>query len=210
MRIRRILSVLLVLVLVFACIPVSALANSPFADVPEGHWARSYILDAHANDIVRGDGTGHFRPSAHFLLAEAITILWNMEGRPISQIHAPPIYPPGRWYTDAALWAYEVGLICRQFGTMHGLAHTITRQDLFMLKHNFADLVRNADVTPVPGANWPFPDHDQIDWWALPSVMWASGALNLQGDENGNVNPLGTVNRAEAAIIIMRFLDWLD
>jgi len=66
-----------------------------------------------------------------------------------------------------------------------------------------------VNVTPVPGANWPFPDHDRISDWAMDHVMWASGALNVQGCDVGNVNPLQTANRAEVVVAMMRFLDGL-
>lgn len=51
------------------------------------------------------------------------------------------------------------------------------------------------------------PDADAISGWALEAMRWAVSERIVEGDENGAVTPAATATRAQAAAIIMRYLE---
>ena len=48
---------------------------------------------------------------------------------------------------------------------------------------------------------------ESISAWAKKAVEWAVGEGLISGKGNGNLAPLATASRAEAAQIFMNFLD---
>lgn len=55
--------------------------DCPFPDVPEDHWARSYITTAYNNGWISGHSDGTFAPDAGITRAEAVVVLNKMLGR---------------------------------------------------------------------------------------------------------------------------------
>ena len=47
----------------------------------------------------------------------------------------------------------------------------------------------------------------KVSRWAADAVQWACGAGLITGDEAGKLNPQGKATRAEAATILMRYLE---
>ncbi|PJO40227.1 S-layer homology domain-containing protein [Lysinibacillus xylanilyticus] len=68
-----------------------------------------------------------------------------------------------------------------------------------------AALVASA-IVPVASAA-EFKDADSISSWAKEAVQFLTDKGFIQGDEKGNFNPAGTLNRAEAAEILSKALD---
>ena len=187
-----------------------------FLDVPANHWARPYILTAADRDFVGGRWCSNanryiFAPDDNFTRAEAAQVLWNMENRPAPQSTAPFTDTAAHWAAPAIAWAAENRIV---FGRPnHDGTHrfdpddSMTRQEFFAIKQRFAGELHGIDTRPGIGPSWPFPDHDQIHGWAVNAVQWAHYAGLSHGDDAGNVNPQGRINRAEAAALIVRFDD---
>ena len=187
----------------------SGTVTQPLAlhDVPAGHWAWGYILDVHGRGIMRGDLEGRFTPHGNLTRAEAATILWNAAGNPAAGAPAPFLDVAGHWGIDAIAWAAEAGVVLGRGDGTFAPNDTIHRQDLFTILWRYARLVEGIDnLTPTPGTGWPFPDHHLLGGWAMDAVMWLHAADIVGGDGYGNLNPLGTANRAEAAAIVVRFM----
>lgn len=53
-------------------------------------------------------------------------------------------------------------------------------------------------------------DYDQISDYALEAMDWAVSAGIINGTTQGALNPQGTTTRAQAAVMLMRFAEWLD
>ena len=50
-------------------------------------------------------------------------------------------------------------------------------------------------------------DADSISSWAYEAMRWAVSEGIIEGDENGFISPAATATRAQAAAIIMRFIE---
>ncbi len=81
-----------------------ATAWAEFADVPEGGDAHDAIEWAYENGVARGTGDGCFEPDAPCTRAALVTFLWRMSG-------APDMGEDTTWWSDAAAWAVQNGLL---------------------------------------------------------------------------------------------------
>ena len=54
-----------------------------------------------------------------------------------------------------------------------------------------------------------YDDFTEISQYAIPSIQWAVGA-GLIGSENNKLEPQSNVARAEAATILMRYIESID
>ena len=63
--------------------------------------------------------------------------------------------------------------------------------------------------TTLNGDLAEFADKDEISDYAKEAFAWAVGCGILQGDENG-LRPADVLSRAEAAVILERFYNYLN
>ena len=81
----------------------------------------------------------------------------------------------------------------------------ITREQFAAILWRYAqskgyDVSASADLTG-------FLDYGQISEYALPALQWAVGAGVMSGRGDGILAPQGTATRAEAAAMLMRFVE---
>ncbi len=91
--------------------PVST--ENPFTDVKDGKYYTNAILWAYNRDprITNGISADKFGINNTCSRAQIITFLWNALGRPEPTIENPySDVKAGKYYTNAAIWAYEVGI----------------------------------------------------------------------------------------------------
>ena len=100
-RWKRIAALLLALTLLLA-VPASAAAG--FADVPEDSDAYESVQWALESGIAKGDGTGSFLPDEPCTAAAFVTFIWRLAGE-------PDMGEDAYWWSDAAAWAAEAGLL---------------------------------------------------------------------------------------------------
>ena len=62
---------------------------------------------------------------------------------------------------------------------------------------------RQTDAGQLP----PFADARAVSFWAADAVRWAVDGEILHGKENGILDPQGKITRAEAAAMLVRFLE---
>ena len=160
---------------------------------------------------IQGTSPTTFAPDGTFTRAEAVMLLWNLVGQPGGHPPAPFLdVAPGRWYAAAVAWAAETGVVLGYLDGTFAPNDPITRQQLFQLLRHFAEVVHGIIPTvPIPGEGWPFPAHHLIHAWAAASTMWLHARGLIEGDAYGNANPLSAANRAEAATLLMRFVELL-
>jgi hypothetical protein len=77
--------------------------STKFSDVAADSWATGYINLAVANNIMKGDTAGTFRPADHVTIAESLTVFVRGLKIEITQ-------PEGQWYLNYLLEATKLGL----------------------------------------------------------------------------------------------------
>ena len=60
---------------------------------------------------------------------------------------------------------------------------------------------------PALGSGINAPDAGSVSSWAQQAMSWAMYTGLIEGDENGAVTPAATATRAQAAAIMMRYLE---
>lgn len=158
-----------------------------FTDVAPGAWYYDAVAYVSENGLMNGVDTGIFDPDGSLTRAMVWTILARIEGADTEGGET--------WYAKARDWAMETGV---SDGT--DAMGAITREQLVTM------LWRSRGE---PGVDFLLTarDADSISSWAYEAMRWAVSEGITEGDENGFISPAATATRAQAAAIIMRFIE---
>ena len=161
-------------------------AEMSFGDVPESYWAYSEIQWAYENGYMNGTSATTFNPTGTVTRQQVWMILARMSGANPANMAA------------AKTWAEENGI---SDGTNPGGA--VTRQQLVSLLYRFAgqmgyDTNAKADLSS-------YPDVGAVASYATDAMAWAVANSIVGGTTQGTLNPAGTANRAQFAVILWRF-----
>lgn len=152
--------------------------------------------------IMEGMSPTTFSPGTHLTRAQAVQILYNLEGQPTVSGDSGFSDAFG-WYETAVTWAAQT---CVAEGYGEGTfqpGNRITRQEFAQLLYNYAG-DKGCDLT-AEGDLSQFPDGDIVADWAEAAMSWANGNGLIHGHEDGTLDARGTTIRAQAANIFMEF-----
>ncbi|MEG0598442.1 MAG: S-layer homology domain-containing protein, partial [Oscillospiraceae bacterium] len=174
-----------------------------FSDVPEGLWYTESVNQVTAKGIMSGTSDTTFNPNGLVTRGTVVTVLWRMEHSPAAAKPAPyPDLEPDIWYADAAAWATEAGIATGyDNGSFRG-GDPVSREQLALFLYRYSQL-KNLEL--AQGVLTGYHDTDQISSWALDGMKHAVGAGLMTGS-GGKLNPTGNAQRAELAVILVRFL----
>lgn len=189
----------------------SALAASPtFKDVPETHWAYSYVEQAVSDGIVNGMSPDVFSPSTQVTSAQFFAML-----KCVFMPGASSIVVGEPWYME--YWRLASGyrnLIEGTNVTKENFNSAISRYDMAQALYNYNKKARGDSVSGyrtlygiTPAKSSQIKDYNSIPEKYRTAVLWAYGAGALKGDEKGNFNGSNVMNRAEAATVMVRMED---
>ena len=175
----------------------------PFEDVPPGAWYESAVRYVYTHGIMEGMSATTFVPGKSLTRAEAVQVLYNLEGQPEgsnSTTFPDLVY---EWYKPAIAWAESTGVVDGYEDGTFRPDEPVTRQEFAQMLYDYA-AYKDYDLT-AEGDLSAFPDGDQVQKWALPAMTWANGNELINGHDDGTLEPGGTATRAQAASILMRF-----
>ena len=190
-------------------LPGPALPGTPFTDVNETAWYATSVKWAFENEIIDGDTETTFAPGSNFRRESIVASLFRIyHGRSANdsdpRTNSFRDVSDDAWYAPYVTWATNEGLLNGVSATGFGKG-SITRQDFAVLMYRFAEF--RGQNTNVPGNfNLDFPDVVNIGSWAREGITWAvyEGLITGTGD---SLAPRGTLTRAQAATILMRFVE---
>ncbi len=179
-----------------------------FTDI-SGHWAEDVILEAVYAGLFNGDGKDTFGPDKPITRAQAITVLYRMEGEP--EVAASSVFtdvPETQYYAKAVAWAAENGIVNGATPSTFEPDEMITREQLAAILFRYAgykelDLTAEADLSA-------YEDADTISSYAKDAFVWAVANGLINGDSETTLSPQGTATRAEAAALLVRFQAFLS
>lgn len=168
-------------------IPEEQPEKASFSDIV-GHWAEEDILLLTDMGVIRGISSELFAPGATLTKRQAI--LLTLRAMEIKHDEAL-----------AAEKALELGIT----DSMDGIDEVITREE-------YADIMMNAYLNVNPGFVITASDSTAKDFGLvgegyIASVLGATELGLIIGDENGLINPRGTLTRAEAATMTKRLIN---
>lgn len=177
-----------------------------FTDVNEIDWYYDAANFVFSRGIMTGMNDSEFAPSGKLSRAQFATILYRMEEEPgmVYDAEAFPDVKDGQFYTAPAMWAKNYSIIKGYEDGRFGPADEITREQMAVIMYRYANELRLD--TLAEGDMSAFPDAGQVSPFAEKEMKWAVGEGLITGDR-GNINPQGTAERAQCAMIIKRFME---
>lgn len=179
----------------------------PFTDIADGAWPYDEVSYVYRYGIMAGLETGVlFGPAETVSRAQFATILYRYAGSEEVTSSSPYTdVAEDLFYTDAAAWAKEKGVITGYENGLFGPTDDITREQMAVILYRYAQ-VQNAAVS-ADGDLDSFPDGGSVSSFATEAMKWAVGTGIIRGTGDGYLAPQESADRAECATMIQRYMD---
>ncbi|MBP3964963.1 S8 family serine peptidase [Paenibacillus lignilyticus] len=177
-----------------------------FADVTT-HWAKKEIELLASTLLLKGTSTSTFSPSSTETRAEFAAMLARALGlEMMDTATAFADVPADKWYASAVHAVVEAGIVSGRSKDSFAPNATITREEMAVM---LAGALKFAGKTSGSSAQLSFTDKGSIASWAKNAVAQAAGAGILQGNNEGAFAPKANATRAEAAVVLKRWLQFV-
>lgn len=180
--------------------------SAAFTDVQPDDWfcaAVDYMVE---HGVMNGTEATTFEPETAVSRGMLAAILWRQAGSPAVDGALPYTdVAPDAYYTAAIRWAADAQVVTGYDETHFGPEMPVTREELATMLFRFA---RNQGMEAVNLSEQltGFPDAAQVSEFAVPALNWAVGS-GIVGGDDGLLKPQGTASRAEAAQMLMRYME---
>ncbi|MCM3038363.1 family 10 glycosylhydrolase [Paenibacillus motobuensis] len=179
--------------------------NVTLSDI-SGHWAEISIQQAVQQKWINGYNDGMFRPNQpvnreQFAVMLSRALKLEGSGTDVSFADADKI----------AAWARPHIARVLESSIINGYQdHTFRPNQQINRAEMAAMIVRALGIEPDSKADLPFSDANKIPAWASPYVAAAYHAGIIQGRSNQAFAPKENATRAEAVIMILRMLQYME
>ena len=176
-------------------------------DVSKDAWYHAAVDYVVKQGIMEGMSATTFSPNTEVTRAQAVQILYNLEGQPdVSDENLGYPYEDvnaEEWYGNAVYWARITGVATGYGDGTFQPGDSITRQEFAQMLYNYArykgyDLTAEGDLSQ-------FPDSGSVADWVEAAMSWANGNELINGHDDGTIDAAGIGTRAQAASILMKF-----
>ena len=193
-------------------------ADNNFVYIPEplpleiqdiaGHWAENSIKTLYDKGLIYGRGNG-FEPDSSITRSEWLALLYRSVGSDTDSLQFVKFFKDvqeGEWYANIIADAYKKGLISGTDGQFEPNKE-ITREQLAKM---LVDMYEYYTGNPIEQTvQLDFVDNDDISPWAAEYVKKAVCMKFIVGNLNHEFCPLNTATRAEAATVLLKFINSL-
>ncbi|MDR2089998.1 MAG: S-layer homology domain-containing protein, partial [Clostridiales Family XIII bacterium] len=177
-----------------------------YGDVAETAWYFEAVKCVSENGLLNGTDKG-FEPGLNLTRAMMVTILYNY-AQPSRGANATDFsdVPLGEWYSDPIAWAASSGIVDGVGGGKFEPNRAVTREEMMTILFRFA---KRQGVGPV--GNWAirldYADASELSDWASEAAMWTTMKGIVNGKPGNLLDSKGTATRAEAAAVLMRYIE---
>jgi adenosylhomocysteine nucleosidase len=175
----------------------------PFEDVAETDWFYDAVKTVYANDLMGAASDNAFSPYAKATRGMLTTILWRLEGSPKAEADVSfSDVADGAYYADAVHWAAGKGIVSGGTDGRFSPDQPITREQMAAILYRYA---QSKDKTIAEGnyAELDFTDTRAVSEYAYEALCWCAAERIITGND-GVLDPQGTANRAQIAVILVR------
>ena len=176
-----------------------------FSDVSPRDWFYKDVEYVYEKGIMDGIDKHTFAPDANLTRGMLVTILYRIEGEPITRGSTDfTDVEHGRWYTKAVAWAASKDIVNGYGGGKFGPNDPVTREQLTTILYRYT-AYKGESTTAFPGNLNRFKDAASVSNYAVDAANWAvgEGIINGSGDL---FMPKSNATRAQVAAIIHRYL----
>lgn len=183
-----------------------------YKDVKKDAWYYSTVEYTINRKIFMGTSDTTFSPDVSMNRGMFVTVLWRMEGAPITTTETTfSDVPSNEYYYQAVKWATSKKIVSGYTGTTKfGPTDNITREQIAVILRNYANYKK---IDTNTSTSLEYPDKEQVSSWAESAVKWAVKEKLIQGvdvKEGKILAPQALTTRAQVATIIMRYNTSLD
>lgn len=195
----------LLLALILTCgLSVTAFAaveDTGFSDVNADDWFADSAVYVRDNGIMNGTSATTFNPNGTTSRGQITAILYRAAGSPaVSGGTAYSDVAETAYYASAVRWASASGVVTGyDDGTFRPNA-PITRQQMAAILWRYAG-------SPAAEAGTDYADESSIASYAVTAVDWARDTGVISGRDGNRFDPSGRATRAQAAVILHRYLE---
>ena len=182
--------------------------ENPFTDVKDTDWFYDTVKYVNQNGIINGMTADTFAPGTELTRAMLVTILYRSEGSP--EVEADSKFSDVKasdWFGAPVIWAAENGIVNGVSETEFAPNNAITREQIAAIMYRYAQAkeydVAIAKVTAIDG----YSDAASISSWATDAIKYTVGTGIMKGKTADTLNPQDKATRAEAATVVMRFIE---
>lgn len=175
-----------------------------FKDVSDGAWYKEAVEELFKRNIVSGKDDEKFAPNDSVTREEFVAMLVrtiNADGE--TSIELTDV-KDGAWYEQAVKKAIALGIAVGYDNGKFGVGELITRQDAAVFTAR-ASKYFNMDISQKSDSL--FADDEQISDYAKDSVYAMRNNGIISGMEDNTFAPNANCTRAQAAVMIYRFLE---
>ena len=176
-----------------------------FADVDRTAWYHDGAHYCVEHGLMNGTSATTFEPNTSISRGMIVAILWRQEGSPAGDAADFTDVDPAFYYSPAIAWAAGQDIVNGYGDGTFRPDAPITREELAAILQRYAayqgeEVTGGADLST-------FADAGEISAWAQPAMAWAVEQQLIQGVGGNRLSPTGTATRAEAATLLMRWIE---
>lgn len=178
---------------------------SEFPDCNPNEWYASAVTYVSDKGLITGYNDGTFGPYDNITRGQLVTILWRMEGKPVSSSAGFSDVSSSDFYYSAALWAQKNGVIKGYGDGTFGGERLITREEAAVMLANYANF-KGYDTASDKAALMRISGWREADSWALDSLGWCVDQGLMSGKDTPSgayLDPMGSTWRSAMAKMIM-------
>ncbi len=172
-----------------------------YEDVSESYnWAKEAIEILAGKDIIQGTGIG-FEPSRSITRAEFIKLLIKSLEKELNSYNDNTFNDVSAtdWYADYVATAYNEEIVMGDAGSF--------RPNDPISRNEIAVILSRIDKSQLESSQMPFIDQTSIPNWAQASVAYVYQEGLMNGYLDNTFGGEKQLSRAEAAIVIYKYLD---
>ena len=180
----------------------------PFTDVKNTDWCFSEVAQVYAKGIMGGTSNTTFTPAGTLTRVQVVAMLYRMAGSPVVAAGSASFsdVDSGAYYANAVKWAAGKEIVGGYADGTFAPNRAITREQLAAILYRYAK-ANGTDVSVGEDTNLlSYKDFQSVGQYAVPALQWAVGSGLVSGTSNDTLSPKGTATRAQAAVILVRFI----
>lgn len=175
-----------------------------FRDVRPGDACYEAVRYVYEAGLMNGTTADTFTPDASITRGQIVAILYRLEGSPAAGTSRFQDVAPGAYYASAVTWASENGIVNGYQDNTFRPNQPITREQMAAFLYRYA-VQKGRDVSQLADLS-VFSDAGQIASYAVTPLRWASAAGLINGVSADTLAPGRNASRAQAAMILSRFV----
>jgi hypothetical protein len=156
--------------------------------------------------LMVGIGEDEFAPNANITRGMLITIIYRLEN-PVEDAETANFtdVPLDKWFSGAVAWGTTNSIVSGYGNGMFGPNDVITREQFAAILYRYSQWKNiETDKTADIGN---YADANKVSAWAQTAMDWAVAEGLMRGRSETTLVPEGTATRAEAATLLMRYVE---